>query len=58
MVDLDSRKSFFEHRNNFFGIDLGQGRIEIERPAFLDGQFMQLIETLSRHKTWQIQRPR
>ena len=36
MVDLDSRKSFFEHRNNFFGIDLGQGRIEVERPAFLE----------------------
>ena len=47
MVDLDSRKSFFEHRKNFFGIDLGQGRVEIERPAFLNRQFMEFVKTLA-----------
>ena len=55
MIDLDAGKSFLEHRQNLFGIDLGQGRIEIERAAFLDGQFVQVIETLSKHKTRQIQ---
>ena len=29
VIDFDSWKSLLEHRKNFLGVDLGQGRVEI-----------------------------